>query len=72
SIYGQLFASTEVGANGSLQGSILGSYYNSDIPGNDGIYGWGANTAYTHRFGRLGATLSAGVFGFERDGQSSA
>ncbi|MBL7660394.1 hypothetical protein INQ28_29340, partial [Escherichia coli] len=27
SIYGQLFASTEVGANGSLQGSILGSYY---------------------------------------------
>jgi len=72
SIYAQLFASTDVGPNGALQGSILGSYYNSDIPGNDGIYGWGANTAYTHRFGRLGATLSAGVFGFEREGQSSA
>jgi len=71
-IYGQLFASTDVGPNGSLQGSVIGSYYNSDLPGNDGIYGWGANTAYTHRFGRLGATLSAGVFGFERDGESSA
>lgn len=72
SIYAQAFASTDVGANGSLQGSILGSYYNSDLPGNDGIYGWGANAAYTHRFGRLGATLSGGVFGFERDGDSSA
>jgi hypothetical protein len=71
-IYGQLFASTDVGANGSLQGSVIGSYYNSDIPGNDGIYGWGANAAYTHRFGRLGATLSTGIFGFERDGESSA
>ncbi len=71
-IYGQLFASTDIGPNGSLQGSILGSYYNSDIPGNDGIYGWGANAAYTHRFGRLGATLSTGIFGFERDGESSA
>jgi hypothetical protein len=72
SIYAQLFASTAVGANGSLQGSVLGSYYDSDIPGNDGIYGWGANTAYTHQFGRLGATLSAGVFGFEREGDSAA
>lgn len=71
-IYGQLFASTDVGANGSLQGSVIGSYYNSDLPGSDGIYGWGANTAYTHRFGHLGATISAGVFGFERDGESSA
>ncbi len=71
-IYGQLFASTDVGPNGALQGSILGSYYNSDIPGNDGIYGWGANAAYTHRFGRLGATLSTGIFGFEREGESSA
>lgn len=71
-IYGQFFASTDVGPNGSLQGSVLGSYYNSDIPGNDGIYGWGANAAYTHRFGRLGATLSTGIFGFERDGESSA
>ena len=71
-IYGQLFASTDVGPNGSLQGSVISSYYNSDIPGNDGIYGWGANAAYTHRFGRLGATLSTGIFGFERDGESSA
>jgi hypothetical protein len=71
-VYGNIFASTRVGANGQLQGSLLGSYYDSDIPGNGGIYGWGANTAYTHQFGHLDATLSAGVFGFERDGDSSA
>lgn len=72
SVYAQLFASTDVGANGALQGSVLGSYYDSDLPNVDGIYGWGANAAYTHRFGPLGATLSAGVFGFERDGDSAA
>ncbi|MDG2532339.1 hypothetical protein P6144_01660 [Sphingomonas sp. HITSZ_GF] len=71
-IYGQIFASTNVGPNGSLQGSVIGSYYDSDLAGSDGIYGWGANAAYTHRFGRLGATLSTGIFGFERDGESSA
>ncbi len=72
SVYAQLFASTDVGPNGSLQGSLLASYYDTSIPGNDGIYGWGANTAYTHRFGHLGATLSAGIFGFEREGASEA
>lgn len=72
SVYTQLFASTDVGANGALSGSLLGSYYDTEIAGNDPIYGWGANTAYTHRFGKLGAMVSAGVYGFERDGGSSA
>lgn len=72
SIYAQLFASTPVGRSGSLQGALIGNYYDTDVPGNDGVYGWGANAAYTHRFGKLGAMISAGVFGFERDGDSSA
>lgn len=71
SIYGQLFASTDVGRNGQLSSSVFASYYNTDLPGNDGILGWGANTAYTHSFGHLGATVSAGIFGFDRDGDSS-
>jgi hypothetical protein len=71
-IYAQLFASQDVGAQGSLSTSILGSYYDSDLPGAEGIFGWGANTAYTHNFGRLGATASLGTFGFARDGDTEA
>ncbi|WP_448661031.1 hypothetical protein ACG3SL_10395 [Sphingomonas sp. CJ20] len=72
SYYLQGFGSTDIGRNGSLSSSVFASYYNSDLPGADGIFGWGANTAYTHRFGPLGATASLGIFGFERDGDSSA
>jgi hypothetical protein len=71
SFYAQLFGSSDVGANGQLSTSLLASYYNSSL-GEDGIFGWGANAAYTHQFGRLGATASLGMFGFERDGDSSA
>lgn len=70
SFYGQFFTSQEIGANGSLSASAFGSYYDSDLPGADGILGWGANAAYTHNFGRLGATASLGAFGFDRDGDS--
>jgi hypothetical protein len=65
SFHGQVFSSTDVGRNGSLSGSLFGSYYDTDIAGADGVLGWGANTAYTHRFGPLGATVSAGIFGFD-------
>jgi hypothetical protein len=72
SVYAQLFASTDVGRDGALSGSLLGSYYTSDLANSGSIYGWGANTAYTHRFGPLGAMISAGVSGFEKDGDGSA
>lgn len=65
SFYAQVFGSADVGRNGSLSGSVFGSYYDTDIAGADGVVGWGANTAYTQRFGHLGATISAGVFGFD-------
>lgn len=71
SFYAQLFGSSTVGPNGQLSTSLLASYYNTSL-GEDGIFGWGANAAYTHQFGRLGATASLGMFGFERDGDSSA
>lgn len=71
-IYAQMFASTQVGRDGSLSGSVLGSYFTSDLPGAGGVYGWGANTAYTQSIGPFGAMVSAGVFGFEKDGDSSA
>lgn len=61
-IYAQVFASTLVGPNGSLSANAFASYYTTDLAP-DSVIGWGANTAYTHRFGPLGATVSAGLFG---------
>jgi hypothetical protein len=72
SAYAQLFASTDVGRAGALSGSIFGSYYDTNFGDFDGVLGWGANTAYSHSFGPLGATVSAGIFGFEREGDSNA
>jgi hypothetical protein len=72
SIYAQLFASGDVGRNGSVSTSVFGSWYNSDLAGAQGIIGYGANTAYTHMFGPLGATASLGLFGFDREGDSNA
>lgn len=72
SIYAQVFGSTDIGRNGSFSASAFGSYYNTDIAGSDGVIGWGANTAYTHRFGPLGATVSAGVFGFDNQSNGSS
>lgn len=66
-IFGQFFASQDVGAFGQLSTSLLASYYTSDFPGADGILSWGANTAYSHSFGRLTGTASLGAFGFSRD-----
>jgi hypothetical protein len=70
-LFGQFFASQDVGTSGVLSTGVFGSWYDSSLPGADGILGYGANTAYTHSFGPLGATASLGVFGFERDGGDS-
>lgn len=72
SVYAQMFASSDVGRNGSISTSVFGSYYDSDLAGAGGILGYGANTAYTHMFGPLGATASLGLFGFDREGDSNA
>ena len=71
-LYAQLFASTDIGRNGALSTSVLATYYDTDIDASGGIFGWGANTAYTHRFGKLGAIVSAGLFGFDHEGDTSA
>ncbi|AJP74475.1 hypothetical protein TS85_12175 [Sphingomonas hengshuiensis] len=71
SYYLQGFGSTDIGRNGALSSSVYASYYTTDLA-SDAVLGWGANTAYTHRFGPLGATASLGIFGFEKDGDTSA
>lgn len=65
SFYAQLFGSEQLGPRSSLSGSAFASYYTNDLPGSDPVLGWGANGAYTHRFGHLDATAALGVYGFE-------
>ncbi|MEN3746261.1 hypothetical protein TPR58_03710 [Sphingomonas sp. HF-S3] len=62
--FAQLFASQQVGPNGSLGGNAYVNYVESDVAV-DPILGWGANAVYTHRFGRLTGTLAAGISGFQ-------
>jgi hypothetical protein len=70
--YGQIFASQSVGRNASLGGNAYLSYYDSGLAGTDGVMGWGANAVYTQRFGPIGATLAAGVSGFEGQNNENA
>ncbi|MEI9928155.1 MAG: hypothetical protein WDN44_11225 [Sphingomonas sp.] len=65
SFYAQLFGSEQLGRNSSLSGTAFASYYTTDLPGSDPVLGWGANGAYTHRFGHLDATAALGIYGFE-------
>ena len=61
--YAQFFAGQQVGASGQLSGNLFVNYYDSGLPGSEGLFGWGANTAYSHSFGRLGATAALGIYG---------
>ncbi|MCW3835564.1 hypothetical protein ACFQ1E_06480 [Sphingomonas canadensis] len=65
SYYIQAFASRELGRNAAISGSVFGNYSNSDLPGARGLYGWGANAMYSHRFGKLSGTAAVGVYGSE-------
>jgi len=72
SVFAQMFASGGAGRNGSVSTSVFASYYNSDLAADEGVFGYGANTAYTHVFGPLSATASLGLFGFDREGDDNA
>lgn len=71
-LFAQLFASTPAGPEASVTATVYGNYYDSDLAGAQGILGWGANAAYVRRIGRIDATASVGVYGYENENQSSA
>lgn len=69
--YGQLFASRELGPRTSLSGNAYVSWFDTSLPGSDGVMGWGANSMLTRQFGKLSATAAAGIYGFEGDSNQS-
>jgi len=72
SFYAQAFAALAAGRDGTIGLNLLASYYDGDIPGSTAVFGWGANTAYTRRLGRLSLTATAGLYGSMRDGPDQA
>ncbi len=72
SFYAQAFAALAAGRDGTIGLNLLASYYDGDIPGSTTVFGWGANTAYTHRLGRLSLTATAGLYGSLREGADQA
>lgn len=69
--FGQVFASSQLSRRTSLSGNAYLSYTNSDLPGADGVLGWGANSVLTHQFGKLSATAAVGIYGFEQQASLS-
>jgi hypothetical protein len=63
--YGQLFASRDIGRNATIGGNAFASLTKSDLAGADSVFGWGANSTFTRRFGKLSASAMAGIYGFE-------
>nr|WP_315381630.1 hypothetical protein [uncultured Sphingomonas sp.] len=72
SFYAQAFAALAAGRDGTIGLNLLASYYDGAIPGSTAVFGWGANTAYTRRLGRLSLTATAGLYGSMRDGPDQA
>ena len=71
SYYGQLFWSRALSRVSQVDANLFGNYYQSGLPGADGVLGWGANGTYSHQFGRLGTIASLGVYGYDQEGFDS-
>ena len=68
SYYFQAFAARALTAESSLSGNIYANYYESGLGNAPGVWGAGANASYTRSFGRLGASLTGGIFTYDTDG----
>jgi hypothetical protein len=51
--------------NSSFDASFYGTLYDSGIPGAGNVLSTGAQGTYSHSFGRLSASASAGIYQFD-------
>lgn len=65
SFYAQAFAARQLDANSGIDANLSANVYDSGIANADTVYSFGASGSYYRRFGRLGATASLGIFGFD-------
>lgn len=65
--YGQAFAGVELTPRSSANLNAFVNYYQSGLPGAGSVLGSGATGTYNVNFGRLGASASLGLYGFDQD-----
>ena len=61
--YANAFFSQVLTPVSSWSANVFANYASSEVPGAVAVYSAGASSSYTHRFGRLGATASFGIYG---------
>lgn len=71
SFYGQLFAARALGRRAGISGDVFVNYYESGLPGVNGVWGVGANGTVYHRVGPFNASLSAGISTYDAAGSGT-
>ena len=67
SYYAQLFWSRALSRVSQVDANLFANYYESGLPGADGVFSLGATGTYSHQFGRLGTVASLGVYTFDQE-----
>jgi hypothetical protein len=66
SAYAQVFYSRALSRVSAFDANLYGNWFSSELPGAQDVYGGGLNGTYSHNFGRLGTSLSAGLYAFDQ------
>ncbi|OQW47440.1 MAG: hypothetical protein A4S16_01775 [Proteobacteria bacterium SG_bin6] len=68
SVYLQAYLQRQLDAKTTIDANVFANYFRSGIFGAPRVYGVGATTALTRRFGRLGAVAALGIYNSGQDG----
>ena len=71
SYYAQIFYARALSRNSEVDANLFVNYYDSGVPGMQGVLGAGATGSYQHRFGRLGTIASLGIYTYDQRGFDS-
>ena len=71
SYYAQAFWSHEINRVSGVDVNLFANWYDTDLPGSDGVFGGGATGSYYHNFGRLGTIAQLGVYTFSQDARDN-
>lgn len=69
SYYAQAFIARALDSDTTVDANVFGNYYNSGIAAAPAVYGVGATSSLTRRFGRLSARGSIGAYSFAQQGR---
>jgi len=68
SIFAQAYVARQLTPNSGIDANVYADWYNSGLAGAPDVVSTGLTGSYNHTFGRLAATVSAGVYGLDPEG----